>query len=243
MPTRSTPAALPNIVFVETKFTDVRSRQRVGQIPLAASSSNRPDDGCATERKGSQQFTDASPYTAMVNRDYRLEFCPAAALKPLSADIAALKKTVDETSRRMARPPAISASNGAGTCCRRDGRTFCQAASKPAAYNPKKVAKYAILMTDGEFNTAFAGVPKKGETTGAQASRSRNYAEKLCDAMKKDGIEIFTIGFMLKEAGAKAVLGDCASPDDGSVKHYFETSSGDRAQRGFPRDRHATSRA
>ena len=31
---------------------------------------------------------------------------------------------------------------------------------------------------------------------------------------------------MLKEAGAKAVLGDCASPDSGSVKHYFETSSG-----------------
>ena len=36
------------------------------------------------------------------------------------------------------------------------------AASAPLAYDPKKVAKYAILMTDGEFNTAFAGVPKGG---------------------------------------------------------------------------------
>ena len=50
--------------------------------------------------------------------------------------------------------------------------------------------------------------------------------EHLCDEMKKDGIEIFTVGFMLKEAGAKAVLGDCASPDAKSVKHYYDTSSG-----------------
>ena len=45
----------------------------------------------------------------------------------------------------------------------------------PAAYNPKKVAKYAILMTDGEFNTAFAGVPQEQATpTGGQADLSRH---------------------------------------------------------------------
>ena len=93
------------------------------------------------------------------------------------------------------------------------------ASSSPSAYNPKKVAKYAILMTDGEFNTAFAGVPKKGDTTGGQADLSEQpMPERLCDEMKKDGIEIFTVGFMLKEAGAKAVLGACASPDEESVK-------------------------
>ena len=27
----------------------------------------------------------------------------------------------------------------------------------PADHDPKKVAKVAILMTDGQFNTAFAG--------------------------------------------------------------------------------------
>ena len=88
-------------------------------------------------------------------------------------------------------------------------------------------------MTDGEFNTAFAGVPKKGDTTGGQAGLSSSYAEQLCDEMKKDGIEIFTVGFMLKEAGAKAVLGDCASPDAKSVKHYYETSSGEELNAAF----------
>ena len=69
-------------------------------------------------------------------------------------------------------------------------------------------------------------MPKGGDTTGGQAVLSRNKAETLCDAMKKDGIEIFTVGFKLQEAGAKAVLGDCASPDKASVQHYYETSSG-----------------
>ena len=78
-------------------------------------------------------------------------------------------------------------------------------ASDPAAYNPKKVAKYAILMTDGEFNTAFAGVPeRRADDQLRRQCCSRAYAEQLCDEMKKDGIEIFTVGFMLKEAGAKA---------------------------------------
>ena len=72
-------------------FGAAGARRSAGRVELVRSGF----DGCATERKGSQQFTDASPTTAMVNRDYRLEFCPGAALKPLSADIAALKKTID----------------------------------------------------------------------------------------------------------------------------------------------------
>ena len=84
--------SLQNNVYVETKFTT--SEPPAVDDAVAASSGGFAPDACATERKGSQQFTDASPYTAMVNRDYRLGFCPAAALKPLSADIAALKKTV-----------------------------------------------------------------------------------------------------------------------------------------------------
>ena len=214
--------ALASNVYVESKFTT--SEPPAVADPLATSSASSGFDGCATERKGSQQFTDASPTQAMVNRDYRLGFCPSAALKPLTADKAVLEKTIKKF-------------NAGGSTAGHIGiqwswymlspkwANVLPAASAPLAYNPKKVAKYAILMTDGEFNTAFAGVPKGGNTT-AQAGLSGAYAEHLCDEMKKDGIEIFTVGFMLKEAGAKAVLGDCASPNAKSVKHYYDTSSG-----------------
>jgi Flp pilus assembly protein TadG len=211
--------SLANTVFAETKFTTTEPPA----LDAAVGVSTAPDK-CATERKGREQFTDASPYTAMVNRDYRLGSCPSASLTALSADSAALQKTIAKFSAGGSTAGHIGiqwswymlSPKWAGVLPK---------ASAPAAYNPKKVAKYAILMTDGEFNTAFAGVAK-GDATGSQATRSRDYAEQLCDAMKKDGIEIFTVGFMLKEAGAKQVLGNCASPDKGAVQHYFQTSSG-----------------
>jgi Flp pilus assembly protein TadG len=213
--------SLANNVYFETKFTS--SEPPAVDDALAASSS--ASDACATERKGSQQFTDASPTTAMVNRDYRLKFCPAAALKPLSADSAALEKTIESFNASGSTAGHIGIQWSWYMLSPRWSDVL-PAAAAAAAYDPKKIAKYAILMTDGEFNTAFAGVPKKGVTTGGQAGLSGEYAKHLCDEMKKDGIEIFTVGFMLKEAGAKAVLGDCASPDAKSVKHYYDTSSG-----------------
>ena len=105
-------------------------------------------------------------------------------------------------------------------------------AAAPADRDPKKVAKVAILMTDGEFNTAFAGVAKDKDTRN-QAALSRSHAEKLCAAMRKDGIEIFTVGFMLNEAGAKGVMKNCASPDSGSVKHFYDTDSGAELKEAF----------
>lgn len=52
--------------------------------------------------------------------------------------------------------------------------------------------------------------------------------------MKKDGIEVFTIGFDLdnkdtskaEKDAAKAVLKACASPRSGSMKRYFEAATG-----------------
>lgn len=219
--------SLSNTVFAETKFTT--SEPPALDAPIGASTA---PDKCATERKGREQFTDASPYTAMVNRDYRLGFCPSAALMPLSADSDALKKTIAKFTAGGSTSGHIGI-QWSWYMLSPKWADVLPKASNPAAYNPKKVAKYAVLMTDGEFNTAFAGVPKGEQTTGAQASRSRAYAEQLCDAMKKDGIEIFTVGFMLRDAGAKEVLGDCASPDSGKAKHYYETSSGAELKAAF----------
>ena len=50
--------------------------------------------------------------------------------------------------------------------------------------------------------------------------------EQICAAMKADGIEIFTVGFMLKEAGAKSVMKNCANTDTSSLKHYFDVATG-----------------
>jgi Flp pilus assembly protein TadG len=218
--------SLANMVHVETGYTTGEPPKL--DAPMAVATA---PDSCATERKGSQQFTDASPTKAKVNRDYRLDFCPASALVPLSADIAALKKTVKGF--------AANGYTGGHTGIQWSWymlspkwRDVLPKAADPANFDPKKTAKIAVLMTDGEFNTAFAGVAK-GENTHGQSNLSRNNAEKLCAAMRKDGIEIFTVGFMLKEAGAKGVMKNCASTDSGPVKHYFEASTGAELSEAF----------
>lgn len=219
--------SLQNTVYVESKFT-------TGEPPRLndpRSVSAGAPDACATERKGSQQFTDASPTKAMVNRDYRLGFCPSASLMPLTSNIGALTATIGNFRANGSTAGHIGIQWGWYMLSPKWNDVLTKSA-QPAAYTSKKVAKYAVIMTDGEFNTAFADVPKGG-TTNSQAALSRNKAETLCDAMKKQGIEIFTVGFMLKEAGAKGVLKDCSSNDTSASKHYFEAATGSELDAAF----------
>lgn len=212
--------SLKHVVHAEKKFT---TDEPPGiEDPVAVS--YEADDACATERKGSQQYTDANPYAAKVNRDYRLDFCPSAALKPLSADIDGLKTTIGKFKADGFTAGHIGIQWSWYMLSPR-WRAVLPKAAQPQDHDPKKVAKYAILMTDGEFNTAFAGVAKKGDTHD-QSTLSRGNAETLCEKMRQDGIEIFTVGFMLKEKAAKTVMKNCASEDTASVQHYFETSTG-----------------
>lgn len=222
--------SLAGNVYVEKKFVGNSEPPKLDD-PVGASGGSG-FDGCATERKGKQQFTGAGPYAAMVNRDYRLAYCPAAPLSPLSADVAALKKVVKNFAANGFTAGHVGI-QWSWYMLSPDWAGVLPKAAQPAAYNARKVGKFAILMTDGEFNTAYAGVPEKERTTEIQATRSGSYAQTLCKNMKAQGIEIFTVGFMLKEAGAKQVLGACASPDTGSIKHYFETSSGSELNDAF----------
>jgi hypothetical protein len=224
---------LVRYVHNETAYTSGSSNPPVfdplvfvanGKNEMLASNGSTRLDRCATERKGSHQFTDASPFSGMVNRDVRLGFCPKAELQPLTADKASLIATIGsfkadgftagqigvQWTRYMLSPQWAD---------------VLPHAAKPAAYSAKKTAKYAILMTDGEFNTAFAGVKQNGNVNG-QGGLARTNAETHCAAMRKDGIEIFAVGFMLKEAAAKAVMKNCASPDTSAIVHYYEVADG-----------------
>lgn len=211
------------------------SPQAASYTPVEGSAP--PPDRCATERESRHhQFTDARPEVAMVNRDWRLAFCPSARLMPLSADEAALKAAIDGFSASGHTAGQIGI-QWSWYMLSPQWASVLPASARPAPHDPKAVAKYAVLMTDGEFNTAYADVAE-GQNTRAQTSRSRRNAERLCDEMKKQGIEVFTVGFMLREQNAKAVMKDCASPDTASVQHYFEASSGaelDEAYRSIAR--------
>lgn len=203
-------------------------------------------DTCATERRDENlkpDYSDDAPdsirvwpydprkekrYFARVNRDDRLNACAKAVLTPLTANTAALKKQIGDYS--------IAGHTGGGTGVQwsyymlspkwRDTIRKAGLGDGPADHDPKEVAKIAILMTDGEFNTAHAGVTGDMRAVRNQDVTARANAEAICGRMKADGIEIFTIGFKLPNAAARNVMKNCASPDTGTLKHYYETSSG-----------------
>lgn len=67
-----------------------------------------------------------------------------------------------------------------------------------------KVLKAVVLMTDGEFNTAYHG------------PTSDKQAVALCDAMKAEGIVVFSVGFGLGgNSAAIKTLQSCATPGSG----------------------------
>jgi Flp pilus assembly protein TadG len=255
-----------NTVFVEVEGGS--NLPPLQEAPIAASTGDRLDN-CATERKdknGKADFSDDGPYTerqnkkgkiylAKVNRDDRISsnpktgktMCPEAALIPLTADKQKLLDTIDKFRADGVTAGGIAAQWGYYMLSPK-WRSAIQDAGMgegPADHNPKKIAKVAILMTDGQFNTAFAGVrdgdKRQGPPQMQQGAKARKYAESLCANMKGDGIEVFTIGFDLNNTEmrksekdqAKSVLKNCSSPDTSSVQHYYEAADGEALDAAF----------
>ena len=211
-------------------------------------------DNCATERKtkdGAADFSDDGPYTerqnrrgktylARINRDDRLDVCPEAELIALTANKTKLLDTIEDFEADGVTAGGIAAQWGYYILSPnwRSAIRDAGMGAGPADHDKKKVAKVAILMTDGQFNTAFAGVKDSNDRDNQpqmdQGDKARDYAEEICANMKTDGIEVFTIGFALDERGmsrdereqAKSVLRNCSSPDTSSIQHFFEASTG-----------------
>lgn len=236
---------LADTVFVETEM----GPKVPPPIDAAVSVSAIVSDSCATERKDKDGYADYSsdgPYTqrrdnqgkiylAKVNRDYRMRVCPAAALVPLTADEDKLLTAIDRFQAGGVTAGGIAAQWGYYMLSPswRSAISGARLGAGPANFDRNKVAKIAILMTDGQFNTAFAGA-RGSSRSQDQGQKSRANAENICDNMKRDGIEIFTIGFDLNDPAmtgierdqAKSVLKDCATDDTSSLKHYYEAANG-----------------
>jgi hypothetical protein len=228
-------------VFVERKTSD-RKQAPGSDDPIAVSGSATRLDNCATERKGSEQYTDAGPDVSMVNRDLLLtEFskdlrtraCPVAALAPLTGDAAALKATIKDFVAEGGTGGHIGI-QWAWYMLSERWSGVLEESARPAKFDPKKIAKYAILMTDGEFNLSYFDANESSEVyNGAGKEPTRTAAKKLCAAMRAQNIEIFSVGFKLENSYAKDVMKDCATPDTGSVKHYYQTSTGAELDKAF----------
>jgi len=214
-------------VFVERTKAD-RKLDLSNSDPILAGFQSRPDD-CATERKSDEQYTDDGPDVSMVHRDLLLarNNCPSAALVPLTTDETKLTDMIGQFTPGGFTAGHIGVQWG-WYMLSPHWSDVLPATSIPAAYNPDKVTKVMILMTDGLFNTAYFDA-RSSDDIHNQVADSNTAATRLCAQMKKEGIQIFTIGFGLRggDSDAKDVLKACASTDTPTVKYFYEAADND----------------
>ena len=91
--------------------------------------------------------------------------------------------------------------------------------SEAVAYGTPKVKKIAILMTDGEYNYTYdnKGIAVGNNNAGPSANGNSSSGQSIaiCNQMKQDGIEVYTVGFDLGgNQNAINTLKNCASDKD-----------------------------
>lgn len=174
---------------------------------------------CASERTGSQAYTDASPAYDRVGAVYtRSGNCtPGASVVPLTTDKARLVATIDSLTASGTTAGHIGTA-WAWYLLSPNWSNIWTGSSTPGSYSDTNVRKIAILMTDGEYNTQYdsAGILTSVNSTAPVNGSSNTQARTLCSGMKESGIEVYTVGFALDNSSAIETLEHCATSDSTS---------------------------
>lgn len=185
-----------------------------GSYSAAATGSSKGNT-CVTERKGANAFKDKAPNNGMFNK--KASSCPGSEIVPLTDS----ESTITNSITAMKANGWTAGHLGiawAWYLISPNWASYWPAASTPSPYGDTSVKKAVVIMTDGEFNTAY-------ETANGN---SKSQSEKLCDGMKAVGISIYTVAFQAP-ASALPILQYCASSSD----HYFDAQNGDGLRKAF----------
>lgn len=229
------------------------SQNKIGLAPYSASVNvggfygavaagpNALGDTCVIERLGPASLEDnppsvgsrvdvmTTPPPSPPNPDYRYS-CPDADLLALTNDRDVLRTRIGSFAASGWTAGHIGAAWGWHLLSPNWGSVW---GSTPASYSDRTVIKAVLIMTDGVFNTAY----KSGHAQSEDAQRDESYAEfgQLCDAIKAQGVKIYTVALGLSSepepnrTRALDAMSACAT----SPAHFFETDSGDELRSAF----------
>lgn len=181
---------------------------------------------CVVERAGTEKFTDAAPGSGVatdlssfdaVTGEPSSTCKPAVSIMPLSSDKRSLTDAIDSL-RASGGTAGHLGTAWAWYMLSPGWNDIWPAASKAAEYRDSDTTKIAILMTDGDYNTAYQ----------AANGSSNTQARAICKNMKDDGITVYTVGFMVSDA-AKSFLEGCAT----SPSHFYNATDGDKLKLAF----------
>jgi len=195
--------------------------------------------GCVTERLGAERYTEALPNASTrVGRHYPSlnttpganASCLSSIIRPLSSDVATIKTNIDNLSTNGVTAGQIGIAWGWYMVSPAFSALWPSASAAP--YDASETLKAVVIMTDGEFNAPYCqGVIAAGYganndvSNGCSPENGAPFAQSraLCDAMKAQGVIVYTVGFQIAVGAASdTLLRDCASTATG----YFNASSG-----------------
>ncbi len=187
---------------------------------------------CVSERVGPQRYTDTSPLSDPVGPNYASAYypCPPVTMIPLSSNKLLLQNTVASFVASGWTAGHIGLAWGWYTLSPTFG--IWTGSAIPAPYDDPDTKKILVLMTDGEFNTAYCnGVVAKNTASSDKSFKidcnatngsSFSQASQLCSAIKAKGITLYTVGLGLGgSTQAINFLRSCAS----SPQHFYTTET------------------
>jgi Flp pilus assembly protein TadG len=185
---------------------------------------------CVTERTGVNAFNDIGPTISPLGRQYAVSGqnngCNVTPYRPLSTSKTDLNATIAAMSASNNTVGQIGIAWGWYTLSPNFGifsgesipTSYANLASAtPPPSNPLKTKKIMILMTDGEYNSAYADGVMSGKlgyvnyTTSNVINKDPDngdpfvQSKAMCNAIKAKGIELYVITFQLDKSKTERV--------------------------------------
>lgn len=203
---------------VRVSFVSYATSVNAGEYGNAALGRSESDDSdgdgldkvCVSERTGAAAWNADKPELGKWVGD-DADSCPDSSLMPLTNDLSAFDLAIDSlvADGWTAGHLGIAWS---WYLIAPEWETIWPADSAPLAKTEPHAIKAVILMTDGQFNTAY-------ESTQGD---SNTQAKKMCDEMRDEGILVYSVAFQAPSS-AKETLEDCA----GDSSRFFDASNGE----------------
>ena len=216
------------------RFTNASNSTRIKEI-----------SDCVSERTGTHAYDDEAPTTALVSPVYpgggSYGGCRSyGALEPLTADKDSLKAAITDLDTNDSTAGHIGLAWGWYMISPNWGYLWPDDTNRPHPYHEEHLAKVLVLMTDGDFNTAYCdGVVAKNYGVDSSSYRINcnatnggpfDQADALCTSIKDAGVTIYTVGFGgdLSNGGGD-FLKACATDDS----HAYLAVTGDDLKAAF----------
>lgn len=176
----------------------------------------RNRSGCVVERRGADMNSNSAPdrnnkflvVTRSEQRQYDRGLCPDAEILPLTSNKGELERTV-ESYRADGWTAGHLGIQWAWNLISPNWASIWPGSSRPNDYGQANLIKAVVLMTDGEFNTAYTGRTGKP----AMTRESYDHTDELCRNIKDEGVIVFSVAFDLRERDAREALEQCATDE------------------------------